>query len=231
MNRYTETWGDGTQYVCELIQRSSDGQYGVIEYEGLVRNIPRIGRAKRTAEALDDDEEEDEAIVAVDRPEVAHLWDDQVRGRTTARIIKKKRTSAVASTRKPTAPPSRMSGPNVSAPTRRSTRNTATVGRTRQHSTIPEETSAHDVRRGMRNQPVVKDEEQDISDLMNQFEINSNAGTGTCHIFAVNLSTVSAKCGLQNQRKFSREKPQEPRPSAHLLHRALHRLTSIEVQA
>ena len=180
VNRYTETWGDGTQYVCELVKRSSDGEFGLVEYEGLVKHIPRIGRAKRTADALD---EEDEDPV-VQGQEIAQLWDDQVRGRTTARVIKKKRTSTAAASAAPrnsTAPRPTRTGAAV--PTRRSTRTATVSSRARQHSTIPEEGPGNEFQGEQPcRRPTFKDEDQDISDLMNQFEIHSNAGTGKLHL-------------------------------------------------
>lgn len=53
LNRYRETWADGTQTSVELIENNQTGRIGVREIDGETRNIPRVLRAKRGPTAID----------------------------------------------------------------------------------------------------------------------------------------------------------------------------------
>jgi len=157
LNRYTETWADGTQTIVELVERSTDGLRGVIEYHGEIRNFPKAARAKRTAgNALDvddyDEEERDrEEAVALNPVEAAAR-----KKKAKHANLRKKQKSQVS-------------------PTRRSTRVAEAVRRTGVHPTIPEEAG--------QDNPV-KDEMDEMGDLLNNFDIASVADSGTCLLFS-----------------------------------------------
>jgi len=179
VNNYTESWADGTQSSVLLWERA-DGVKGIGQIEGDIRNIPLCLRGKRNVEALEEENNNQEEAALIDGGDAARFRKKSKRA-TTGKKATAPRKKKVAAVPAPAAADAAGDGapaaPARAAGTRRSSRVSSANARRNvfQDDPIPEEEEFH---------PIVKDEGDDLADIMNDFEIASNAGTESTRVYS-----------------------------------------------